>query len=58
VAHACNPSYRIRRIVVQSQLEILSQEKPSQKRVGGVAQGVGPEFKSQYCKKRKKNLNA
>jgi hypothetical protein len=27
-----------------------------QKRVGGVAQGVGPEFKPQYCQKRK-NLN-
>jgi hypothetical protein len=24
------------------------------KRAGGVAQGVGPEFKPQYCKKRKK----
>jgi hypothetical protein len=24
------------------------------KRVGGVAQGVGPEFKSQDCKKKKK----
>jgi hypothetical protein len=24
------------------------------KKAGGVAQGVGPEFKSQYCEKRKK----
>jgi hypothetical protein len=24
------------------------------KRTGGVAQGVGPEFKIQYCKKKKK----
>jgi hypothetical protein len=24
-----------------------------QKRSGGVAKGVGPEFKSQYCKKKK-----
>jgi hypothetical protein len=24
------------------------------KRVGEVAQGVGPEFKPQYCKKKKK----
>jgi hypothetical protein len=31
-----------------------SQEK-IQKRAGGVAQGVSPEFKSQYCKKKKKN---
>jgi hypothetical protein len=29
-------------------------ENPSQKRAGGVAQGVGPEFKSQYYKKKKK----
>jgi hypothetical protein len=26
----------------------------SQKRAGGVAQGVGSECKSQYCKKKKK----
>jgi hypothetical protein len=26
---------------------------PSQKRAGGVAQGVGPEFKPQYHKKKK-----
>jgi hypothetical protein len=25
-----------------------------QKSAGGVAQGVGPEFKLQYCKKKKK----
>jgi hypothetical protein len=40
----------IRRIEVQSQpkqvvQETLSQKSPSQKRAGGVAQGVGPEFK-------------
>jgi hypothetical protein len=29
-------------------------EIPNTKRAGGVAQGVGPEFKPQYCKKRKK----
>jgi hypothetical protein len=27
---------------------------PSQKRAGGVAQGVGPEFKPQYCLKKRK----
>jgi hypothetical protein len=26
-------------------------------RAGGVAQGIGPEFKPQYCKKKKKNVN-
>jgi hypothetical protein len=47
----------IRRIMVQSQPgqivpETLSQKKkPSpRKRAGGVAQGIGPEFKPQYCK--------
>jgi hypothetical protein len=49
----------IRRITVPSQpgqtvREILSQKYPSQKRAGEVAQGVGPEFKPQYGKKKKK----
>jgi hypothetical protein len=26
---------------------------PNAKRAGGVAQGVGPEFKPQYCKNNK-----
>jgi hypothetical protein len=43
----------IRRIIVRSQPrkivhETLSLKYPSQKRVGGVAQGEGPEFKPQY----------
>jgi hypothetical protein len=33
--------------------KILSQKNPSQKRAGGMAQGVGPEFKPYYCKKKK-----
>jgi hypothetical protein len=49
----------IRRIEVQSQpgkqfFETLPQKKnPShtQKRAGGIAQDVDPEFKPQYCKK-------
>jgi hypothetical protein len=45
----------IRRITVQSQpgqivQETLSQKNPTQKRAGGVAQGVGPEFKPQNHK--------
>jgi hypothetical protein len=40
----------IRRIAVQSQprqivQQTLSRKYPSQKKIGGVAQGVGPEFK-------------
>jgi hypothetical protein len=32
----------------------LSQKNPSQKRAGGVAQGVGSEFNTQYHQKKKK----
>jgi hypothetical protein len=31
--------------------ETLFQKNPSQKRAGGVAQGIGPEFKLQYHQK-------
>jgi hypothetical protein len=42
----------IRRIKVQSQPgQIVRKINPSQKRTGGMAQGVGPEFKPQYRKK-------
>jgi hypothetical protein len=49
----------IRRIMVRSQPwqivhEILSQKDQSQKRAGGVAQSVGPEFKPWDHKKKKK----
>jgi hypothetical protein len=50
---------KIRRIVVQRQPrqivpEILPGNYPSQKRVSGVAQGVGPEFKPQNNNNNKK----
>jgi hypothetical protein len=46
----------IRRLVVQSQPrqivhKTLLRKTRHKKRAGGVAQGEGPEFKSQYCKK-------
>jgi hypothetical protein len=49
----------IRKIVVQSQPgeivhETLSQKNPLQKIAGGVAQGIFPKFKSQYCQKRER----
>jgi hypothetical protein len=52
----------IRRVMVQSQpggivLETLSLKTPSQKRAGGVAQGVGPEFKNHSTKKIMDILN-
>jgi hypothetical protein len=61
VAHTCNPSYsggrnqkdcgsKPAQQIVQ---ETLSLKNSSQKRAGGVAQGVGPEFKPQYWKKKK-----
>jgi hypothetical protein len=41
---------------VQANRSCLKKKKkkknPSQKRAGGVAQGVGPEFKPQYRKKK------
>jgi hypothetical protein len=51
----------IKRIAVQSQpmqivcktLSLKTQTK-KKKRAGGVAQGVGSQFKPQYCKKKKK----
>jgi hypothetical protein len=61
VAYTCKPSIsggrdqedqglKPRKIVY----EHLSQKNPSQKRADRVAQGVDPEFKPQYGKKKKK----
>jgi hypothetical protein len=44
-----------RKIAVGSQpRQIVCETLSSQKRAGGVAQGEGPEFKPQYCKKQNK----
>jgi hypothetical protein len=48
--------------VVQSQPgqtvpETLPGKNLSQKRAGGVAEGVGPEFKPQYQKKKKEKFH-
>jgi hypothetical protein len=45
--------------MIQSQhgqivLETLSHKKPFTKRAGGVTQGIGPEFKSQYHTHKRK----
>jgi hypothetical protein len=64
VTHACNPIYsggKIKRISVQSQPRqivqgTLSQKKSFAKRAGGVAQGVGPEFRPQ-CQQKTKRKN-
>jgi hypothetical protein len=65
MAHACNPSYSGGRDqedggskpaqANSSPDPIL--KRPSQKRTSGMAQDVDPEFKSQYCKKKKKKTN-
>jgi hypothetical protein len=64
VAHTCNPSYsggRDQEDQVQSQSRQINSsqdlilKKPLQKMAGGVVPGVGPEFKSQYLKKKKRN---
>jgi hypothetical protein len=65
VAHACNPSYSggrdqedrgLKPALANSSRDPISEKKKkkSQRSTGGVAQCVGPEFKAQYCKKKKK----
>jgi hypothetical protein len=62
VAQAYNPSYSggrdqedwgMKPAQANSSWDVpLSRKNPLQKKTGGVAQGVGPEFKPQYCKKK------
>jgi hypothetical protein len=63
VAHACNPSYLGDRDQEDHGLKPglgkqftrpFLEKNPSQKRDGGMAQGVGLEVKPQYCKRKKK----
>jgi hypothetical protein len=42
------------RQIVQIVHDTLCPKNPSQKRAGEVFQRVGPEFKPQYCQKKKK----
>jgi hypothetical protein len=63
MAHACNRSYsggRDQDFSLMSAQANSSQDpiskKPSTKRAGGVAQGIGPEFKPWYCKKKSKTF--
>jgi hypothetical protein len=49
----------IRRIGIRGQprqivCETLSGKNPLQKRTGGMAKGVSPEFKPQYCRGKNK----
>jgi hypothetical protein len=61
MAHAYNPSYSGGRDqedygskpVWANSLQDPISKIPNTKRAGGVAQSVGPEFKPQYCKKKK-----
>jgi hypothetical protein len=57
VAHAYNPSYSEGRDQEDggskpAWAKTLYRKNPSQKRAGGMVQGVGPEFKPQYHKKK------
>jgi hypothetical protein len=62
VAHACNPSNSGSRHqedcgskpAQANSSQPYLEKNPSQKRAGGVAQGVGPEFKPQYSKNKNK----
>jgi hypothetical protein len=60
VVHACNPSYsggRDQEDCSSKPTRANSSQDlkkdPSQKRTGGVAEGVEPEFKTWYWKKKK-----
>jgi hypothetical protein len=62
VAHACNPSYSgsteqedcsSKPVLANSSGDPIL-KKATTKRAGRVAQGEGPKFKLQYCKKKKK----
>jgi ribosomal protein L44E len=62
VAHTCNPSYSggrdqedhgLKSAMANSWQDPTSKNW-SEKRAGGVAEGVGSEFKPQYGKKKKK----
>jgi hypothetical protein len=57
VAHACNPSYsrgrdQLRQIVPWDPIS----KNPIKEGADIVAQGLGPEFKPQYCKKKTQKL--
>jgi hypothetical protein len=64
VAHTCNPSFsggrdqedRSSKPAPGKQfVRPYLKKNPSQKRTGGMAQGVGPEFKPQYHKKQSRS---
>jgi hypothetical protein len=56
MAHTCNSSYSGGRDQEDHGLKPAqaNNQKPSQKRNGGVSQGIGLEFKPQYRKKKKR----
>jgi hypothetical protein len=64
VAHACNPSYSrgkdeedrgLKPARANSSRDPISKKKPITKtRAGGMAQGIGPEFKPHTAKKSNK----
>jgi hypothetical protein len=60
VTHACNPSHSGGRDQEDSGLKPAQanslqdlENNLHKNRAGGVAEGVGPGFKPQYCKKKK-----
>jgi hypothetical protein len=62
VAHTCNPGYSggrdqedhgLKPVWANSLRKPISKH-PSKNRAGGVDQGEGPEFKPQYCQKKRK----
>jgi hypothetical protein len=65
VAHTCNPSYSggrdqkdcgLKPAWANSFQDTISKYPITKNWAGGVAQGESPEFKPQYCKKKKKKM--
>jgi hypothetical protein len=61
MAHTCNPSYSggrdqenhgLKPAPTNSLQDPISKKTITKKRAGVVVQGVGPELKPQYCKKK------
>jgi hypothetical protein len=67
VAQACNPSYSggrdqedlgLKPAQANSSKRLYLEKTRHKNRADEVAQDKGPEFKSQYCKKKKKRIYA
>jgi hypothetical protein len=61
VAHTCHPSYSggrdqencsLKLAQANNSWDVILKKKATKKKAGGMAQGIGPEFKAQYCQNK------